>query len=512
MAVKLTYLRANRQTAMDRVRILPLACLLFCSAMAQTQATGVLPHFEHNACAGLLANEDKVECGTLTVPENRSNPKTRSIHLPVVIFRSQVANPPRDAVLFMTGGPGGSSVSSLFSSRDIIFLKNRDYVVLEQRGARKADPALECPEVTSTKVEINSGRLKGAEGTHALSEAAGKCRNRLSSQGIDLSAYTTAATAIDIEDLRKALGYEKWDLYGISYSTRLMLTVARDFPNSVRAMLLDSVLPLEANFEEVSAANLLRSLNVVFDRCAVTTECAQAHGDVRTKFFDLVQNADRNPLPLPISAADAGGKPPRIAGAEVVNAIYAGLHQPVTIPNLPAIIDAASKGEYQSLTELVKQNLGPPGMAYGLRYSVWCSEEFPFEDRKVMASQISPSLGFGGINLGTLPSEVCDAWNVSAAPAIENQPVASAVPTLIFAGEFDPDTPPAWGEQLIGSLSHAYFVEFRGRSHTPGFFRCGQEIAFEFFKNPDKAPAMDCLLSMRGADFAHPTSNQTPPN
>jgi pimeloyl-ACP methyl ester carboxylesterase len=495
---------------MDQVRIWPLALLISCSVIVQTQSTGI-PHFERNACRDQLAKEEKekVECGTLTVPENRSNSKTHAIHLPVVIFRSHSASPPRDAVLFMTGGPGGSSVSSLPSSEDIIFLEDRDYVVLEQRGARKADPALECPEVTRTKVEINSGRLKGAEATRSLAGAATECRSRLVAQGVDLSAYTSTATAADIEDLRKALGYEKWDLYGISYSTRLMLTVARDFPNSVRAMLLDSVLPLEANFDEVSASNLLRALNLVFDRCAVTTECAQAHGDVRKKFFELVQRADRDPLPLSISAVDAGGKLARIGGAEVVNAIYAGLHRATTIPNLPAIIDAASKGDYERVTELVKQNLGPSGMAFGLRYSVWCSEEFPFEDRKAMASQTSPTLGLGGINLGTLPPEVCDAWNVPAAPAVENQPVASTVPTLIFTGEFDPDTPPVWGEQLIGPLSHAYFVEFRGRSHTPGFFRCGQQIAFEFFRNPGKAPAMDCLLSMRGADFGHPAPSQT---
>jgi pimeloyl-ACP methyl ester carboxylesterase len=146
----------------------------------------------------------------------------------------------------------------------------------------------------------------------------------------------------------------------------------------------------------------------------------------------------------------------------------------------------------------------------GPAYSVWCGEESPFEDRNIIATQSSPALGLGGNNLGNMPPAVCDAWNVPAAPAKENQPVTSSVPTLIFAGEFDPDTPPAWGQQLIGPLSHAYFVEFRGRSHTPGFFRCGQQVAAEFFRNPDKAPAMDCVLAMRGADFAHPPSNGKP--
>lgn len=497
---------------MSLVRVLQLVCLVVCSATALAQAapsipTAVLPHFEKMACPEQIAREDKTECGMLTVPENRSNPKTRVIRLPVVIFRSHAADPARDAVLFMTGGPGISSIANLHSSRDIIFVEDRDYVVLEQRGARKAEPALECPEISAPKIEMHAGRLKGPDAARALAEAARTCRNRLLSEGADLRGYTSAATAADVEDLRKALGYDKWNLYGISYSTRLMLTVARDYPESVRSMLLDSVLPLEVNFDDVSGANMMRSLNLVFDRCAVTTECARDHGDIRKKFSDLVERADRNPLPLPISAAEAGGKPARIGGSEVTNAIYNGLHRADTIPSLPGIIDEASKGNYELLTELVKQNLGASAFfSWGLRYSVWCSEEFPFEDRNAMAAQASPALGLGGLDLGTLPPAVCDAWNVPAAPAKENQAVISTVPTLIFAGEFDPDTPAAWGQQLIGPLSHAYFVEFRGRSHTPGFFRCGQQVAADFFRHPDKAPAMDCVLAMRGANFAHPPS------
>lgn len=468
--------------------------------------TVVLPRFEKIGCTEQLVKDDKTECGMLTVSENRSNPKARAIRLPVVVFRSHSADPPRDAVLFMVGGPGGSSVANLQSSRDIIFIEDRDYVVLEQRGARKAEPSLECPEIAAPKIEINAGRIKGPEANRILAGAASICRNKLVSEGADLSGYTSAATAADIEDLRRALGYDKWDLYGISYSTRLMLTVARDYPNSVRSMLLDSVLPLEVSFDEVSATNLMRSLNLVFDDCAVTTECFRDHGDIRKKFFDLVERADREPLPLPISDSEAGGKPARIGGSVVVNAIYSGLHNTTTIPNLPGIVDEASRGNYARLTELVKQNLGAPGYSWGLRYSVWCSEEFPFEDRNAIAAQLSPGRGLGGINLGTLPPEACDAWDVPAAPAKENQPVTSSVPTLIFAGEFDPDTPPVWGQQLLGPLSQAYFVEFRGRSHTPGFFRCGQQVAAEFFRHPEKAPAMDCVLAMRGADFAHPLS------
>ena len=127
------------------------------------------------------------------------------------------------------------------SGKGLPFLDHRDYILFEQRGARHAQPSLACPETNALTAEVAAGRLRGTAVTKALATAAAACRQRLTSAGIDLDGYTSAATADDIEDLRKALGYETWNLQGISYSTRLMLTVLRRHPAGVRSVILDSV-------------------------------------------------------------------------------------------------------------------------------------------------------------------------------------------------------------------------------------------------------------------------------
>ena len=91
------------------------------------------------------------------MPENRSSEKSRMIHLPVVILHSRAPGAPRDAVLFMTGGPGLSSTSNVPTSRDVIFTEDRGYMVLEQRGAPNADPPLACPEMLAPNSEIAAG-------------------------------------------------------------------------------------------------------------------------------------------------------------------------------------------------------------------------------------------------------------------------------------------------------------------------------------------------------------------
>ncbi|RPJ85069.1 MAG: hypothetical protein EHM13_02215 [Acidobacteria bacterium] len=79
--------------------------------------------------------------------------------------------------------------------------------------------------------------------------------------------------------------------------------------------------------------------------------------------------------------------------------------------------------------------------------------------------------------------------------------MSSQVPALIFAGEFDPDTPPDWGRQLLETMPKATYVEFRGRSHGAGFGACGAQIAAAFLRSPDGPLPVNCALTLRGADF-----------
>jgi pimeloyl-ACP methyl ester carboxylesterase len=471
------------------------------SSDATPSPSTAVPRFEHAACPADVAPGERIDCGVLTVTENRRKADSRAIRLPVMIFRSRAAAPARDPVLFVPGGPGGSAVAGRKSARGNILLDARDFIVLEPRGARHAQPALECPATNALKGEIAAGRLRGDAARAELARAATACREALTASGVDLEGYTTEALADDIEDLRKTLGYDRWNLLGLSYGTRLALAVLRRHPAGIRSVVLDSVLPPDVNFDEVATANLQRALNLVFDGCAIDRDCGAAYPDLRRHFAELIARADRQPLPLVLDVDDTGGRPAVIRGAEVVNAVYAALHNPQMIPRLPRIIGSAAAGHYEELASLVKGNQGPSTMTWGLRYSVWCADEAPFEDPDRIAAQVSPAMGLGGIDEGTASPDLCRAWNVAAAPAIENAPVKSDVPALIFAGEFDPDTPPDWGRQLLESMPNAVYVELRGRSHGAGFSPCGGEITMAFLRAPESPLPVECALKVRGADF-----------
>jgi len=488
-----------------------IAVSLHLAALGAAQAhQPAAPRFERAACPVEVAADERIDCGVLLVPENRSRTGSRTVRLPVMIFRSRSSSPAPDPILFLTGGPGNSGVAGRRSARGIPFLDERDYVVMEQRGTRYAQPNLECPAVNAIKGEIAAGRLRGNAANTELVKAAAACREQLTSEGTDLDGYTSLASADDIEDLRKALGVAKWNLYGLSYGTRLALTVLRRHPSGIRSVVLDSVLPPEVNFDEVAASNLLRALDAVFVGCAIDRECGVAYPDLRQRFADLVARADRQPLELPIDPADAGGRPAEVRGAQVVDALYNALHKPQMIPKIPRIISTAAAGDYTDLLPLVKENQGPSSSSWGMRYSVWCSEESPFENADRIAAQLSPALGLGGIDESTASPDVCRAWKVAPAPAVENEAVKSDIPTLIFAGEFDPDTPPDWGRRLLESMPNARYVEFRGRSHGAGFNACGADLVMAFLRAPVSPFPADCALKLRGADFGLSTRGSKP--
>lgn len=475
-------------------------CLAFAGAipgvsLAQTPQTRAM--FEPGACVVEVASDEKIDCGTLTVPENRSAADSRMIRLPVIIFRSRAAQPASDPVVFLTGGPGNSALAGQRSGKSNPFLDARDQVLLEPRGARLSQPALECPDINALKGEISAGRTRGDAAEAALVAAAATCRTRLEAAGVDLNGYTSAEAADDIEDLRVALGYSRLNLYALSYGTRLALMVARRHPASVRAMVLDSALPSEVNYDETASANTWRALNAVFDGCAVDPACAKAWPNPRADFQALVAKTDKERLPFSLAdpSIDAGG-------AQVAQAVGMALQNPRLIPLIPRAVGAALQGRYEEIGGWITQAQGPSTFTWGLRLSVWCGEEAPFQDADRVRAQTSSDYGLGGMDTRAASPDMCAAWNVAAAPAVENQAVRSDVPALILAGEFDPSTPPQWGRGLLANMPKAFFVQMPGLSHGASFNACGGRMAFDFVNDPTTPPVMTCVAKLPGADFS----------
>jgi len=443
-----------------------------------------VPRFEKAACPVPVATGESVDCGLLIVPEHRGSIHTRTIQLPVMVFRSTSANPSPDPVVYLPGGPGLSSVDGRTSSKGNPFLAERDQILLEGRGNMFAQPSLACPE-------LNALRTRSASEPEQLSAIA-RCRAVLTASGIDLDGYTSAESADDLEDLRLLLGIRQWNLIGYSYGTDLAQVVLARHPQGIRSVLLDSVLPIDMNYDEIAAATLQRGINQMLDSCAANPLCATRSPNLRIRLAALIARADSVGL-----RSDDGRT---LRGRDIVYAIAATLQQPSKIPELPRIIIDAADGKLSGLMPLLVESTS--NYNWGLRLSIWCGEKMSFERPELVAGQVAPTLGLGGADARTASAEMCAAWHVAPTDPSAHRQVESSVPALILAGEFDPVTPPAWGRSLLKKMPNARFVLVPGQSHGAMFNRCGGQLTLAFLHDPSAPLNLDCIMKSVGVDFS----------
>ena len=183
------------RTLMTLVVIAILAAVLLSACGGPDKAPMTVPE---GAQAGDLIMEscmfevDKVEyaaeCGTLVVPENRSDPNSRLIALPVIRIPA-TGSPPTEPIFWFQGGPGKSNMR--FSHLEGL-IEDHDIVMVGYRGA-DGSVVLDCPEISEALRNPPGGLLSDAA-LESYGVAAARCAGRVQSEGVDLAGYTMTET------------------------------------------------------------------------------------------------------------------------------------------------------------------------------------------------------------------------------------------------------------------------------------------------------------------------------
>ena len=453
-----------------------------------------------------------VECGWLIAPEDRSEPDNGStVQLHVAIFKTRAEGAPDDPIVYLEGGPGGDALEAVpftFAQAFAPFLDNRDFIMFDQRGTGYSSPSLACPETVELAFEQLDDDLTIEELQATEYQALEECRDRLV-EDADLSQYNSAASAADLADLRVALGYDEWNLFGISYGTRLALTTMRDHPEGIRSVILDSTYPPAVSLPLEIGTNAERAFSVFFDSCAGDPECSGEFPNLEERFYNLVDDLEANPVMITLlDVFTLDEYDALLKGDSLVGLLFQSLYSSDLIPILPGLIADAEEGDFQSV-ELLLANFfaNIEFISVGQTFAVQCSEEFPFSDLADFDAieDLNPyvrRLVESGSNTGAFALEVCDLWDVDPADPIENETVTSPIPTLVLAGEFDPITPPSWGRLASDTLTNGFFFEFPGLGHGTSIAHpCPLSIAKDFLDEPQAAPDNSCISDMEGPDF-----------
>lgn len=458
-------------------------------------------HFEPFVCPFHHADL-AITCGHLVVPANRDNPHSARIRVAVSIVHAPAPNP-AEPLIYLSGGPGSSALDHtvVFSQAWASFIGNRDIMFIDQRGTGYSQPSLTCPESIEVDDRLLMYGSTRAERARAESEAALRCHERWNAEGVHCTDYHSAASAADIHDLLAVLGYDQATLFGISYGTRLALTMMRDYPESVRAAVLDSVYPPHVNLYAGMPEYINRTFSLIFNACAAQPPCRTAYPNLEQMFARVVAQLDASPVTIQITNLRAGQPMPLVVdGGGFTEVVFHISYVTDQIPVMPMLIANTLHGDYRLLAEFQELRLRRkwPGLSIGMYYAVQCNEEIPFTplDKIHASSAPYPMLRpfFDGvIEHTTHIYDLCDAFGVHSPDPREQEPVASHIPTLLLAGEYDPITPPIWAHQAAQSLQTAFVYEFPGTGHAViARGACPANIIRAFLHNPTTAPDGSC--------------------
>jgi pimeloyl-ACP methyl ester carboxylesterase len=459
-----------------------------------------------------VPTESTLQCGVLRAPERRDDPAAGEVEVAVLILRSTAEDPAPDPIVYLEGGPGGSSLPALdFWVESLApVLEKRDVILVDQRGTGFSKPLLTCDDEYADAFLFST-----------TTEILQRCIGRLDGEGVDRSAYTTRESADDLKLLRESLGLEQWNLYGVSYGTRLALAAMAADPMGIKTVTLDSAYPTGVDPYLDLPSNAQRSFAAVFAACRADPACDGAYPDLENRFYGALEGLELEPLILD-GTHPTNGSNLRYAltGSGLVQILFQALYLYDVIPDVPKALDAAIEGDGQPVWDLLigpgfpdpdeieafeeeALDLGiesfPPSIADGMHLSVQCTEEIPFTDMAALESRLDElpfelAFALGGTVYSL--EEQCGVWNVPAWNIDEIEPAINRdIPTLVLAGNFDPITPPEWGQLAAGKLNRATFLQVDAVGHAViGAGECAGQIISSFADDPDTFDPNQCTV------------------
>jgi pimeloyl-ACP methyl ester carboxylesterase len=428
-------------------------------------------------------------CGTLPVPEDRSNPSGRHLGLNVAVVPALAAVPAPDPFFALAGGPGDAS-TSFFAWLPGLYAgvhATHDIVLVDQRGTGASNP-LTLPAMPDTS---------GLTASVADARLSAWARDSLAALDADPRFYTSAVAADDLDAVRAALGYDRIDLYGTSYGGELAQYYMRQHPDHVRVAVLDGSTPLDVPVLERMAATSQHALDLLLARCASDAACHGAFPNLANEWSTLV-TAFRNGVTITDpNSGTTGVADLATVGPSIHNALMTG----AVAVQLPLAIHLASEGKWDQVNQLVPPSDANPGAGPTLlmKDEILCSEAWarfdPAEvERAGAASYATPFVRAWA----QAEAVLCRYLPKGVVPANDTSVVRTTTSVLWLTSDGDPQDPPANLTGVSSQEPNSRIVVMPAQEHVVGHLGCGPAVIADFV-DVGAADALDTSCVVRGS-------------
>ncbi|SEN85292.1 TAP-like protein [Gemmobacter aquatilis] len=296
-----------------------------------------------------------IQCGTVRVPEDHAQPDGKQLDLFFAILKAQTMFPEPDPVVYLQGGPGGSAVAHipLFERVFRPWRPRRDIVIFDQRSAGLSGSSVNCYKALSENqydlLAPAAEKTSDVADTRIVTE----CAAELKASGINLSLYNTTQNAQDVQTVVKALGYGPYNIYGISYGTKLALEVMRVAPENLRSVIIDGVAPSWVHLYNSFALKTDEAIQTVVDQCAADPVCDSAFPDLGRIVTEVLNKAAAGGLtvrgqtvPVALVVAPFNARNGQYDSSSITRYIPAyvyELHRGREMPTVEMLLDAGLK-------------------------------------------------------------------------------------------------------------------------------------------------------------------------
>jgi pimeloyl-ACP methyl ester carboxylesterase len=429
------------------------------------------------------------DCGTLVVPENRANPQSRLIALPVTRIHAR-SDRPAEPIFRLEGGPGKTNMKFENASR---FAEKHDVVLVGYRGV-DGSSVLDCPEVESALK--HSTDLLGEKSFRAYGDAFRSCADRLQQDGVDLAGYNVARRVDDLEAARVALGYDRIHLLSESAGTRYAMVYSWRYPKSIHRSVMIGVNP---------PGNFLWDAKTTDEQIARYAEICSNDADCSKRTDDLAATMRGTEIPkrwgfLPIKEANV-----RLAtfyGLVESTSESAPISAPMTLGSWTSAADGDASGFW--LQSLLADLVFPKSFIWGEMAAMGQADDRAAQ-RYFSSGEHHPGTDFiwGG-------GELTAAWPDSPNDGQYDRVRTSQVETLLISGALDFATPPQVAtKELLPHLPNGHQVVLDGIGHSTSFWteqpEAGSRLINTFF---DSGRVDDSLYTPTRVDFT-PEVRQT---
>ncbi|MEQ8857677.1 MAG: alpha/beta hydrolase [Pseudomonadales bacterium] len=437
-----------------------LLASLLAAAVATAAATPATAPVDFSPCelrgSGGQGRVD-ARCATIDVPEDPEDPDGASVNLFVARIPSLAPEAAADAVTIINGGPGASS-AALYVDFEPAFAglrRERDIILVDQRGTGRSS-ALVCPNLEAATVDFDEDLVRAAT------------RACLDGLHHDPRQFTTSVAVTDLERLRVRLGYRAWNLYGVSYGTRVAQHYLRRYPQAVRSVVLDGVVPPGLTLGPDVALNAQAALDDILRRCREAAYCAGAFPDPGAQLQRLGARLREDPVELEVPDPVTGRQRTlTLHYAHLAMTLRLLSYAPETAALIPLIIDEAeARRNYLPLAAQalrIERDL-EQAISFGMHNSVVCTEDVPFyAGLETLWPQLERTY-LGGDQVRALQT-ICAIWPRGVRDPDFDAPLTAASPVLLLSGEHDPITPPEYAERAARSLPASLQVVAPGQGH-----------------------------------------------